>query len=255
MKLFILTDIEGVAGVVQWEHCIPAGRYYERSKRLLTLEVNAAVEGALEAGATEIIVWDAHGAGGIDPELLHPQARLLFGKGFPAGGTLDRSFDALFFVGQHAMTRTPDANLCHSFSSLGVSRMTLNGQEVGEFGILALRAGYLGVPTVLLTGDDKACAEARAAIPNIETAAVKISTGRESALCLHPTKARELIRAAAIRALRRRGEIKPYFFPGPYELITERYDLSRCVPDDRSFDRPIGKTTVERGNDFLEISR
>jgi D-amino peptidase len=255
VKLFILTDIEGVAGVVQWEHCIPAGRYYERSKRLLTLEINAAVEGAREAGADEIVVRDAHGTGGIDPELLHPQVRLLFGKGFPKGGTLDRSFDAMFIVGQHAMTRTPDANLCHSFDSIGVSRMTLNGREIGEIGMVALRAGCLGVPTVLLTGDDKACAEARAIIPNIEMAAVKISTGRESALCLHPTKSRELIRAAAIRALRRRDEIKPYFFPGPYELITERYDLARCAPDDRSFDRPIGETTVVRGNDFLEISR
>jgi D-amino peptidase len=255
MKLFIFTDIEGVAGVVQWEHCNPAGRYYERSKRLLTLEINAAIEGALEAGADEIVVWDAHGYVGIDPELLHPQARLLFGKGFPKDATLDRSFDAMFFIAQHAMTRTPDANLCHSFSSLGISRMTLNGKEVGEFGVWALRAGCLGVPAVLLTGDDKACAEARAAIPNIETAAVKVSTGRESALCLHPTKARELIRAAAIRALRRRGEIKPYMIPGPYELITERYDLSRCAPDDRNFDRPIGETKVVRGNDFLEISR
>ena len=105
MKVYIMTDIEGVAGVSEWAHGNPAGVYYERSKRLLTLEVNAAVEGALEAGATEILVWDGHGPGGLDPELLHPEAWLLQGKECPKGWGLDETFDAMFFVGQHAMSR------------------------------------------------------------------------------------------------------------------------------------------------------
>jgi D-amino peptidase len=255
MKLYIHTDIEGAAGVTQWEHGNPAGRYYERSKRLLTLEINAAVEGALEAGATEIIVWDGHGPGGIDPELLHAEAKLLFGKGFPKGLGLDRSFDAMFIIAQHAMNRTPDANLCHSFSSIGTSRMTLNGKDIGEIGMRVLLAGYFGVPTIYATGDDKACAEASAIIPNIETVAVKVSTGRESAVCLSPIKSRALIRAGAIRAIQNMRAVKPYFFPGPYEFIVEPYDLARCHPDDRGFDRPTGKPTVQTSSDFLEISR
>jgi len=255
VKIYILTDIEGASGVVRWEHGSPAGRYYERSKRLLTEEVNAAIAGALEAGADQIVVWDGHGPGGINPELLHPEAKLLFGKGVPRGLGLDDSFDAMFVVGQHAMNLTPNANLCHSYSSRGVHRMTLNGQEIGELGMRIILAGYFGVPVVLVTGDDKACAEAVALVGNVETVAVKASMGRESALCLHPTKARQAIKAGAIRALQRSYIFKPYLPPGPYEFVVEPYDLARCDPDDRSFDRPVGEATVVRSGDFLEISR
>ena len=255
MKIYILTDIEGVSGVVEWEHGNPAGRYYERSKRLLTEEINAAICGALQAGADEVVVWDGHGPGGIDPELLHPAARLLLGRGVPKGLGLDDSFDAMFVVGQHAMNHTPSADLCHTYSSKGISRMLLNGQPIGELGMRINLAGYFGVPAALVTGDDKVGAEAKAMLPDVETVAVKISTGRESALCLHPTKAREAIRAGAVRAIQRLSTFKPYLLPGPYELVVEPYDLARCHPDDRSFERPLGQPTVERSDDFFNISR
>ena len=255
MKIFILTDIEGVAGVVQWEHGGPTGRYYERSKRLLTEEVNAAIQGALATGATEILVWDGHGPGGMDPELLHPEAKLLFGKGSPRTHGLDESFDALFVVGQHAMNLTPDANLCHSYSSRAIHRMLLNGQEIGELGMRIIQAGRLGVPVALVTGDDKVCAEAVALVGDVETVAVKVSTSRESAICLHPIKAREAIREGAIRAMRRLPNLKPYLPDGPFELVTERYRISPDNPDDRSWDRPIAERTVVTAEDFLEIGR
>lgn len=255
MKIYILTDIEGVAGVVDWEHGSPAGRYYDRSKRLLTQEVNAAIEGALEAGATEVVVWDGHGPGGMDPELLHPAAKILFGRGFPKGLGLDASFDALFFVGQHAMNLTPDANLCHSYNSRGVHRMLLNGQEIGELGMRVILAGYFGVPVALVTGDDKTCAEARAMLEDVETVAVKQSTGRQSALCLSPAQAREAIKAGAKRALGRLADFKPYLPPGPYEFVVEHYDKTGRDPEDRSWDQPVGRIEVNRSEDFLEISR
>jgi len=262
VKIYIHTDIEGVAGVVQWDHAHghggpadPAGPYYERSKRLLTAEINAAIEAALEEGADEIVVSDDHGPGGIDPELLHPKARLLFGKPFPRGRGFDRSFDAMFFIGQHAMNLTPNANLCHTYSSKGIRRMLLNGQEIGEIGMRAALAGSFGVPVALFTGDDKACAEAKAILPAVELVAVKTSLGRTSALCLHPIEARKAIKAGVARALRRLGDYKPYLPPPPYEFIVEPYDLARCHPDDRSFDRPAGKPQVYHATDFLEISR
>jgi D-amino peptidase len=255
MKIYILTDLEGVAGVVEWEHANSEGRYYERSKRLLTQEVNAAVEGALEAGATEIVVWDGHGPGGMEVELLHPEAKLLMGRGAPKGLGLDRSFDAMFVVGQHAMNLTPDANLCHSYNSRGVYRMLLNGQEIGELGMRIVLAGYFGVPVALVTGDDKTCAEALALVGDVETVAVKRSTGRQSALCLAPLKARELIKAGAIRALKRLSDFKPYLPPGPYEYVVERFDKTGREPDDRSWDQPVGRIEVSRSEDFLEVSR
>ncbi|NLS75735.1 MAG: M55 family metallopeptidase [Chloroflexi bacterium] len=255
MKIYIMTDIEGVAGVSEWEHGSPAGVYYERSKRLLTLEVNAAVEGALEAGATEILVWDGHGPGGIDPELLHPEALLLAGKEDPKGWGLDETFDAMFFVGQHAMSLTPDADLCHSYNSRGVYRMTLNGQDIGELGMRTILAGYFDVPVVLVTGDDKVCAEAQVLVPNVEAVAVKKSTSRQSAIAMHPTKAREAIREGAKRALQRLSEIKPCFVPGPYEFVVEPYDMAHSLPDDRSYDRPKGAPTVQRAEDFWDVAR
>jgi D-amino peptidase len=255
MKVYVLTDLEGVAGVVRWDHCSTDGRYYQRSKRLLCAEVNAAVEGALEAGATEIIVWDGHGSGGLEPEWLHPEAKLLFGRGAPKALGLDDSFDAMFVIGQHAMNLTEQANLCHSYSSRGIYRMTLNGVEIGELGMRAILAGYFDIPTVLVTGDDKVCLEAQAILPHSERVAVKISTGRQSALCLHPSKAREAIKAGAQRALETLDQQEPYFFEGPYEFIVEPYD-PRFTPDkDRSFDRPVGEPKIQRADDFLEISR
>jgi D-amino peptidase len=262
MKIYIHTDIEGVAGVVQWSDAHgyggpndPCGPYYERSKRLLTQEINAAIEGALEAGADEIVVSDDHGPGGIDPELLHPRAKLLFGKPFPKGRGFDASFDAMFFIGQHAMNLTPNANLCHTYSSVSIRRMLLNGQEIGEIGMRAALAGYFGVPVALFTGDDKACGEAKAIMPNVETVAVKTSMGRTSALCLHPIEARKAIKQGVARAMRRLGDFEPYLPPGPYEFIVEPYDLARCNSDDRSFDRPVGEPKVYHSDSFLEISR
>jgi D-amino peptidase len=257
MKLYILTDIEGVAGVTQWEHCTPTGRYYDRSRRLLTGEVNAAVEGALEAGVTEVVVWDGHGSGGVEIEYLHPEAKLLMGRGQMLGRTLgmDESYDAVFFIGQHAMNRVPHANLCHTYNSRLISNMWLNGLRVGEFGLRTIVAGCLGLPVMLLTGDDCACEEAKAMVPEMETVAVKKSYGREYAISLSPAKAQEAIREGARRAIERLDEIAPYIMEGPWELKTEVYDLAQCKEGDRSFDRPIGDVRVIRSDNFLDISR
>jgi D-aminopeptidase len=240
MKIYIMTDMEGVAEVVSsTDYCAPDSRYYEVGRELTTLETNAAIEGALEAGATDVLVVDGHGAGAINPLLLHPTARLLAGRprptGYPFGASdLDTAFDAAFFVGQHAKSNTDGGHLAHS-NSFAVEDITINGVSVGELGrSMAIYATY-GVPTVLVCGDAACCAEARALVPEVETVAVKEGLRRGSAtgldpeantlfngaaIHLHPERARQLIRAAATRALRRRAEISRFRLRPPFTLVS-----------------------------------
>ena len=131
------------------------------SMKLLTREVNAAVDGILDVDPdAEVVVWDGHGSGGIDILEFHPRAKLIARGPIHPPYFMDESFDALFFVGQHAMAGTEAAPLCHTYSSKSIEYYKLNGIFVGEFGARAIMAGTLGVPTVFIAGDDKAVAEA-----------------------------------------------------------------------------------------------
>jgi len=257
MKLYILTDIEGVAGVANFEdYSYPTGRFYLQSRRLLTLEVNAAVEGALAAGATDVVVLDGHGPGAINVEELHSEARLLHGSGYPPTLGLDASYDALFFVGQHAMSRAERAGLAHSYSSRTVEHVTLNGERIGEFGLRTILAGCFGIPVVLVTGDSATADEARRYVPNIEAVVVKESLNISCALSLSPEKARRLIRRGAERALHRKEDIAPYQPPPPYELVIE-YQAEEHA--DRRMQSPgwerVDPVRVrKRTNDFLELA-
>jgi len=260
MKVYIMTDMEGVAGVTNWDDFgSPEGRYYEIGRELTTREVNAAIEGALEAGATEILVVDGHGHGAINPLLLHPEAKLLTGRplGYPFG--CDHSFDAAFIVGQHAKSNTDGGHLCHTGSFL-IEELSINGVSVGELGCNMLFCAYFGVPTVMVSGDLAATEEARALVPNVEVAPVKEGlkrgsasglTGTENklfngaAIHLHPEKARERIREAARRGLERRDEIGLFWLDPPYELV------SRTRPQEGQ----PGGVTVNRADDLLELLR
>ena len=234
MKLFVITDMEGVAGVVDSpNYCFPESRYYERGCELTTLEVNAAIEGALEAGATEIVVIDGHGQGAITPMLLHPAARLLKGRPRPMGAGIDRTFDVAISIGQHAKSNAPGGHLAHS-GSFNVEELTINGVSIGESGRSFLSAAYFGVPYVFLSGDLAAAREAEALAPGIETAVVKEGLDRGSAtglgmdenrafngaaIHLHPTKARQLIHAGVKRGIERREEIERFWLEPPYTLV------------------------------------
>lgn len=227
MKIYIVCDIEGTAGVADQVHqCsfvhdaydqefIP-GKYspfYFQARKLATLELNAAVEGALEAGATEIWAWDGHCRfpGGLDVELLHPECKLVMnaGDGGPAG--LDASFDALLMVGLHAKQGTPAAPQAHMI----FRGIVWNGEEIGEIGMTTATAAVLGVPFVFISGDRAAVREAQAFIPNIEAVATKEPLFKHVVgvfdpaplVSLAPEKARQLIRAGAKRALERLPEI------------------------------------------------
>lgn len=237
MRIYIMTDLEGVAGVLNGsEWCSPTSRYYDLAKELLTREVNAAIAGLLAGGATDIVVADGHGPGAINPVLLDARVELM--RGWPTDWPLllDETYDAVAFVGQHAKAGTEYAHLCHT-QSMAYIDLSINGVSVGELGQFALCAGELGVPVIFASGDRALCAEAMALLPGVETVEVKRGTtpGRgddmdlehyrernTSAIHLHPERARAAIAAGAERAVRRlvAGErFGIVRLTPPYELV------------------------------------
>lgn len=213
MKIYLLTDLEGVAGVNRWIQTREGASPEKlRAMHLLTQETNAAIEGILEVEPEcEIVVFDGHGYGGLIYEALHPHAKVLLRGNFSARNFgMDASFDALMFVGQHAMEGTPNAPLAHTFSSLSVESYKLNGELIGEFGYYAALFGTWDIPTIFLAGDDKACAEAQGLIPDMVTVATKQGMGIELALHLSASRSCAAIRHGAANAVRKRNEIAPY---------------------------------------------
>jgi D-amino peptidase len=219
-KIYIMTDLEGVAGVrdsEQW--CGPDGRYYDVGQKLLTLEVNAAIEGFLAGGATDIVVADGHGRGAVNIELLDRRAQLERGwsAGWPGPSLATGSLDAVAWVGQHAKAGTEHAHLAHT-QGWNYVDLSVNGISIGEFGQLALCASELAARSIFASGDKAFTDEAQALVPGIETVCVKHGTtagrgdemtaeqyGRRNTAAIHlqPEQARALIRAGAERAIRR----------------------------------------------------
>src|SRR3954449_1340859 len=192
--------MEGTAGVVDWEQCRGPGAEYDYYCGLLQAEVNAAIEGAIEAGATEFLVNDSHGLmRNLRPDTLAGQARYLSGRHKPMYMVegLDASYDAVFFVSYHGSMSSRASTLSHTYNPTAIARVRLNGTEVGESGINALVALGHGVPVVLVTGDATTAEEARQVCPGIHAAVVKESVSRFAADSLHPTVACELIRDTA----------------------------------------------------------
>jgi len=230
MRVCLMTDLEGVAGVINAPDWIHANsRYNDLGKALLTQEVNAAVDGFFAAGATEVVVEDGHGSGAIDITLLDPRAKLQRGwdvnGAYPFG--LDRCFDVMAFVGQHPKAGTEYGHLCHT-GNMNVLDCTINGISVGEFGQAVFLANLYGTATIFASGCLAFTKEAAALVEGIETVAVKEGvqpgTGAEctedeyrvrngGAIHLHPEVARKLIREGAQRALRRYIENPESFVP------------------------------------------
>jgi D-amino peptidase len=219
MNLLISVDMEGISGVVKWDHVTSDHKEYDRFRKLMTAEANAAIEGALAGGASRIVVNDSHGGmTNILIEELNPAAELISGSPKPFGMMqgIGPDVDAVFFVGYHAAEGTGAAILSHTWSSRVVHEVRLNGQPVGETGINAALAGSFGAPVVLVAGDRAVTEEARALLGEIETVAVKDGVTRSAAQCLHPEVARERIRQAAERALRL--TVSPFVLSPPITL-------------------------------------
>ena len=201
-----------------------ARELYEETRRLLTGEVNAAVAGALEAGASEVVIWDGHDSSrSLAIDEIHPRARLIQGSDTPANYYLaEKLYDGIMFVGQHAMARAKGGVLAHS-QSFNVHNIFINGKPVGEIGQTAAIAGYFDIPVIMLAGDQAACEEMLDLQPKAETVAVKRLVGKTSTLSLSHTEARAQIQAAARRAVARIREFAPWKIPGPVEMKIETF--------------------------------
>jgi D-amino peptidase len=206
VKVFISFDMEGVAGIVDWSQCRGPGQPYEEGRRLLLGEVNAAIDGALAGGATEIVCNDSHGTmNNLDPAELHGQAAYVSGRHKPLYMMqgLDPTADVVFMVGYHGSISGESSVLSHTYNPAVVSHVELNGARVGESGINALVALACQAPVGLITGDQHTIAEADPFLPDAERVVVKESFTRFGASSLHPEVARELIADGARRAVER----------------------------------------------------
>jgi D-amino peptidase len=221
LKVYISVDMEGITGVVSADQT-GVGPDYGMARKWMTDDVNAAILGALDAGATEIVVNDSHGdMRNILPGELNPGALLISGSPKPFGMMqgIDASFDAVMFIGYHAKAGTVDAVLDHTISSAVVYSIKINGLEMPELGINALIAGYYNVPVVMLSGDKAACEQAKEVLgEKTVVAQVKEAIGRTAAKNLSFESARKLIRQQAKSAVEKRKDLKPYKLNAPYRF-------------------------------------
>jgi len=204
VKIFISSDMEGTAGIVDWEQVRPGSTSYAAGVGLLLAEVNAAIEGAAAAGATEFLVNDSHGRmANLPPERLARRSRYLSGRLKPSYMMegLDASYDAVFFISYHGSMSSDGSTLSHTYFPAAFSQITLNGAIVGEAGINALVARHFNVPIVLITGDETTATEIGKVCPGIRTAVVKRSITRFAADSMHPQDACELIKEQARAAV------------------------------------------------------
>jgi len=248
MRVFISCDMEGATGIVHRDQLLNTGYDYARARKLLTGDVAAACEGALEAGAKRIVVCDGHGSmRNLLIEDLPEEVEVVLG---PASSRLlcqseglDDSFQAAMFVGYHARHGTPGAVLPHTWIGSIVHEVELNGVTFGETALNAALAGHHGVPVVLVTGDEALAEEAREVLPDVETVAVKRAFGPASALCRTPAWTRTAIREAATRALRRRKKPKPLLVGTPVVVTLGFHDVRMA---DRAMKRPLLERTGPR---------
>ncbi len=221
LKVFISVDMEGVTGVVNSDDARRSGKDYDYFRQTMTREANAAIEGALLAGATEIIVRDSHGSAlNLLPEMLHRSSKLIrdwSGGPISMMEGIDDTYDAAIFVGYHAKAGTPDGVLDHT-SSGDVTDVSVNGISLPETGYNALIAGHYDVPVVFVAGDKAVCDQATQLLGKVETVAVKEGIGA-AAINLHPAVAREKIRAGVEKALRNLDQFKPFKLSAPYTMV------------------------------------
>jgi len=257
VKVYISADMEGVAGIVHGEHTLRDGKEHERARKLMTHEVNAAIEGALEAGATAVLVNDSHGTmRNIIPEELNEAAELLTGSPKPLSMMqgIDSSFKAAIFTGYHARRGAYTGVLEHTYHGGVVSDVLVNGNPMGETGINAALSGYFKVPVILITGDSVVTEEARSILGLVEVVTVKEGVGRFAARCVSPSKARALIKKGAKKALKNVQKFKPFKIKPPIKvdvsfIHTGMTEMAELLPGVR---RISGRTVSFVSEDYLE---
>jgi len=260
MKVFISVDMEGVAGVVTAEQLGPSGFEYQRAREWMTGEAIAAIDGAKEAGATEIVIADSHGNGQnllidrftMDVTVIRAWPRPL---GMMEG--IDSTFQAAIFIGYHASTANPDGVRAHTFSSANYHSFKANGRELSEGGWNAMIAGYYGVPVALISGDESAIADLKAVAPDVEPAIIKHSISFHAAATATPAASAALIKLRVKSALSRLGNIKPVARVAPVtiDLTFKNYQPSQILAYLPMFTR-VGSHGIRfQARDVIEAQR
>jgi D-amino peptidase len=261
VKLYISADMEGTAAVASWTQVDPKNATeYPYYRKLMSLEVRAAIDGAREAGANAVLINDSHSSmRNVLWDDLPPDARMIYGnrKPFSMSEGLDGTFAAAFFTGYHAGAGEADGTLDHTYSPDTIYTVRVNGVACSEALLNAALVGCYGVPVVLITGDRTTCAGARLHLPWIETAVVKESLGRFAVNSLSPEAARARIRDAARRALENLSSARPFTFAPPIALEidfvgTQNADFAELIP---GIARVGGRTVRFVHDDYREVFR
>jgi D-amino peptidase len=252
MKIYIMVDMEGISGIVLSAHVMENERlYFDHGRKYMTWDVNACVEGCIKGGATKVVVRDAHGTGyNLIWEELNPNAEYIQGTGTKT--RMVEGFDGVILLGYHSMGGTINGVLEHTMSSKNWQNFWMNGVKCGEIAIDAAIAGDYGVPVIMVSGDDKACREAKRFLPWVITAQVKKGLGCQCAQLLPLEKAHDLIRTSAEKAVRNIRSMKLYRVKHPVTLRLELVSRGR-VPASKKYVRVIdGRTYEVTGNTVEE---
>ncbi|MDR7376323.1 D-amino peptidase [Rhodoferax ferrireducens] len=229
MRILISVDIEGVAGVFHAEQTRAGNTEYERARRLMTAEANAAIRGAFAGGATSVLVNDSHGGfRNLLPDVLDPRAQAVWGKPRVLGmmGGLEQGCDGVFMVGYHARSQSRGV-LAHTINSFAFARIWLNDQELGEAGLYGALAAELGVPVLLASGDDVFQAETAPLFPRARFVVTKTAQGHASGVSLSPEAACAAIEAAAREVLAQALPVpQPAALPARCRLQTQSPGLA-----------------------------
>lgn len=257
MRVYVSADMEGVAGVVDWDQCRVGAPAHAEGARLLLGEVNASIEGCLAAGADDVLVNDSHGLmANLAPDRLAGRASYLSGRHKPdyMMQGLDSAFDAVVYLGYHGSM--PSASvLSHTFNPRAISDARIGGVRAGESGINALAAAGHGVPVVLVTGDQVVGPEAEPFCPGIRAAVVKESLSRESAVSLHPEAARELIQVETRAAVEQVRSYRPPLLTGDLEVDLLTADMAAQAAWVRGVERFAERSVVIATEDPLRAYR
>ena len=260
MKIYISADMEGVVGVVSGDQLGPTGFDYQRTRELMTQEVNAAIEAAFEAGATEITVSDSHGnAQNLLIEKLPKNIFLV--RGFPRPLTMmegiDDTFDGVIFIGYHSSTTNPSGVRAHTFSSARLADVRLNNVSMSEGSFNAAIAGHFNVPVIMVSGDDAAVKEVSSVVGDMEGAIVKWNYGFHSAKTMMPAAAYDLIRQKVKTALGRIKDFKPYKPKSPVQLDVrfKSYRPSEVLSYLSIVERTDSHSIRFMGKDMIETSK
>lgn len=260
MKIYISADMEGVVGVVTNEQLGPQGFEYARFREFMTQEVNAAIEGALAGGATQIVVSDSHGNGqNLLIEKLHSDVTLV--RAWPRPlmmmQGIDETFAGAIFIGYHTGTTNSQGVRAHTISSARLADVRLKGTSVSEAGLNAAIAGHFNVPVIMISGDDAVVKETQALLGDVEGAVVKWASGFHSARTMMPQASYQLIRDKVLKAVRRIKDFKPYKLAPPIQVDVrfKNYRPSEVLSYLSIVERTDAHSIRFTGKDMVEVSK